>query len=105
MDFLQPTTWSEALAMRAEHPGALAIQGGTDVMVDLNFDRRRPGALLDLGRVPELREWAGDDGRIRLGADEWTARSQHSAETFAVGEVVRILEVEGATAVVGESLE
>ena len=44
-------------------------------------------------------------GRIKLGADEWTARSQHSAETFAVGEVVRILEVEGATAVVGESLE
>jgi membrane protein implicated in regulation of membrane protease activity len=44
-------------------------------------------------------------GRIKLGADEWTARSQHSAESFAVGEVVRILEVEGATAVVGEALE
>ena len=37
-------------------------------MVDLNFDRRRPGALLDLGRVAELREWGTDDGRIRLGA-------------------------------------
>jgi CO/xanthine dehydrogenase FAD-binding subunit len=37
-------------------------------MVDLNFDRRRPGALLDLGRVAELREWGIDDGRIRLGA-------------------------------------
>jgi CO/xanthine dehydrogenase FAD-binding subunit len=37
-------------------------------MVDLNFDRRRPGALLDLGRVAELREWAPDDGSIRLGA-------------------------------------
>ena len=74
MDFLQPTTWSEALAMRAEHPDALAIQGGTDVMVDLNFDRRRPGALLDLGRVAELREWAGDDGRIRLGAGVTYAR-------------------------------
>jgi len=68
MDFLQPTTWSEALAVRAERPDALAIAGGTDVMVDLNFDRRRPGALLDLGRVAELREWAPDDGRIRLGA-------------------------------------
>ncbi len=68
MDFLQPTSWSEALAIRAERPDALAIAGGTDVMVDLNFDRRRPGALLDLGRVPELREWAADDGWIRLGA-------------------------------------
>jgi len=46
----------------------VAIAGGTDVMVDLNFDRRRPGALLDLGRVPELREWTADDGWIRLGA-------------------------------------
>jgi CO/xanthine dehydrogenase FAD-binding subunit len=68
MDFLQPTTWSEALAMRAERPDALPIAGGTDVMVELNFDRRRPGALLDLGRVPELREWSVDDGRVRLGA-------------------------------------
>jgi CO/xanthine dehydrogenase FAD-binding subunit len=68
MDFLQPTTWSDALALRAERPDALPIAGGTDVMVDLNFDRRRPGALLDLGRVTELREWGTDDGRIRLGA-------------------------------------
>ena len=44
-------------------------------------------------------------GRIRLGADEWSARTQHSGETFEVGETVRILQVEGATAVVGESFE
>jgi CO/xanthine dehydrogenase FAD-binding subunit len=68
MDFLQPTTWQEALALRAERPDALPIAGGTDVMVDLNFDRRRPGALLDLGRVAALREWGTDGGRIRLGA-------------------------------------
>jgi CO/xanthine dehydrogenase FAD-binding subunit len=68
VDFLQPTTWQEALALRAERPDALPIAGGTDVMVDLNFDRRRPGALLDLGRVVELREWRAEDGRVRLGA-------------------------------------
>jgi CO/xanthine dehydrogenase FAD-binding subunit len=74
MDFLQPTTWSEALAMRAERPDALPIAGGTDVMVELNFDRRRPGALLDLGRVPDLREWSRDDGRVRVGAGVTYAR-------------------------------
>jgi CO/xanthine dehydrogenase FAD-binding subunit len=68
MDFLQPTTWPEALALRAERPDALPIAGGTDVMVDLNFDHRRPGALLDLGRVLERREWGPVDGCIRLGA-------------------------------------
>jgi CO/xanthine dehydrogenase FAD-binding subunit len=68
MDFLQPTSWHDALALRAERPDAVPIAGGTDVMVEINFDRRRPGALLDLGRVTELREWGRDDGRIRLGA-------------------------------------
>jgi CO/xanthine dehydrogenase FAD-binding subunit len=74
MDFLQPTSWREALELRAERPDALPIAGGTDVMVDLNFDRRRPGALLDLGRVAELREWAPEDGAIRLGAGVSYAR-------------------------------
>jgi membrane protein implicated in regulation of membrane protease activity len=47
----------------------------------------------------------GHGGRIRLGADEWTARSQYGAETFPVGATVRILQVDGATAVVGDALE
>jgi CO/xanthine dehydrogenase FAD-binding subunit len=68
VDFLQPATWAEALQARAERPDALPIAGGTDVMVELNFDRRRPGALLDLTRVPELREWSVVDGAVRLGA-------------------------------------
>jgi CO/xanthine dehydrogenase FAD-binding subunit len=74
VDFLQPTTWAEALQARAERPDALPIAGGTDVMVELNFDRRRPGALLDLGRVPELREWTTDGGTVRLGAGVTYAR-------------------------------
>jgi CO/xanthine dehydrogenase FAD-binding subunit len=68
VDFLQPASWAEALRVRAERPDALPIAGGTDVMVELNFDRRRPGALLDLTRVPELREWSVRDGVVRLGA-------------------------------------
>jgi membrane protein implicated in regulation of membrane protease activity len=47
----------------------------------------------------------GHSGRIRLGADEWSARTQHSGEVFAVGATVRILEVDGATAVVGDAME
>ena len=44
-------------------------------------------------------------GRIRVGADEWTARSQHGGEVFPVGHTVRIMQVDGATAVVGDALE
>ena len=74
MDFLQPATWSDALVLRAERPDAVPIAGGTDVMVELNFDRRRPGALLDLGRVAELQQWAPEDGAIRLGSGVTYAR-------------------------------
>ena len=74
MDFLAPTTWAEALATKAEHPDALPVAGGTDVMVEINFDHARPPALLDLTRVPELREWSHDDGRVRLGAGVTYAR-------------------------------
>jgi CO/xanthine dehydrogenase FAD-binding subunit len=68
VDFLQPTSWDDALAAKAARPEALPIAGGTDVMVELNFDARRPAALLDLTRVPELTGWAVEDGLIRLGA-------------------------------------
>jgi CO/xanthine dehydrogenase FAD-binding subunit len=68
MDFLQPRSWAEALEAKAAHPGAVPIAGGTDVMVELNFDKHRPEALLDLNRVGDLAQWWTEDGRVRLGA-------------------------------------
>jgi CO/xanthine dehydrogenase FAD-binding subunit len=68
MEFLRPSTWDDALALKAGHPDALPIAGGTDVMVELNFDRRRPPALLDLTRVADLAEWAPDGPTLRIGA-------------------------------------
>src|ERR1700687_2008312 len=68
MDFLQPTTWAEALAMKAEHPGSMPIAGGTDVMVDINFDRHRPPAFIDLMRIAELAEWGEEGDWLRIGA-------------------------------------
>ena len=37
-------------------------------MVDLNFDRRRPDALLNLNEVAELKGWRRENGTLRLGA-------------------------------------
>jgi CO/xanthine dehydrogenase FAD-binding subunit len=68
MDVLTPHTLGEALQLKAEHPGALPIQGGTDVMVALNFDRARPATVLNLNEVEELRGWSRADGELRLGA-------------------------------------
>ena len=68
MEFIQPTTWEDALAAKAAHPEGMPIAGGTDVMVDLNFDRSRPEAIIDLTRVGELREWGEEAGVLRIGA-------------------------------------
>src|SRR5438552_10984391 len=68
VDVLTPRTLEEALQMKAERQDAVPIQGGTDVMVELNFDRARPPALLNLNEVAELRGWSRTDGRITLGA-------------------------------------
>src|SRR5258705_4982923 len=54
--------------MKAAHPEALPIAGGTDVMVEINFDRHRPEAFIDLTRIAELSEWGRDGDVLRIGA-------------------------------------
>jgi len=68
VDVLTPRSLDEALRVKSEHPGAVPIAGGTDLMVELNFDRRRPERILNLGEVSELRGWSRDDSLLRLGA-------------------------------------
>lgn len=65
---LIPTSLSEALEMLAAYPDAVPIAGGTDLMVELNFDRRRPGRMIDLTRVGELSVHSRNGGTLRLGA-------------------------------------
>jgi len=68
VDVLSPLSLEEALRLKAERGDAVPIAGGTDVMVSINFDRLRPGALLNLNEVPELRGWSRENGTLRLGA-------------------------------------
>jgi len=68
MEVLTPRTLDDALRLKSEHPDAWPIQGGTDVMVALNFDRGRPAAMLNLNEVAELRGWSRENGSLRLGA-------------------------------------
>lgn len=68
MDVLTPRSLDEALRLRAELPAARPVAGGTDVLVELNFDRSRPPALLNVNEVPELRGWSRENGALILGA-------------------------------------
>ena len=68
MEVLTPRTLAEALRLQAEHPGAVPVQGGTDVMVALNFDRERPARLLNLNELRELRGFSRENGALRIGS-------------------------------------
>jgi CO/xanthine dehydrogenase FAD-binding subunit len=68
VDVLTPRTVKEALELKAAHPEARFIQGGTDVMVELNFAHSRPPAVVNLAELQELRGWSEDGERLRLGA-------------------------------------
>jgi CO/xanthine dehydrogenase FAD-binding subunit len=68
MDVLTPRSLDEALRLKADHPDAVPVQGGTDVLVALNFDRLRPETLLNLNEIAELRGFRQENGAIWLGA-------------------------------------
>ncbi|MBA2741134.1 MAG: FAD binding domain-containing protein [Actinobacteria bacterium] len=68
MDVVTPRSLDEALRRKAEHPEAVPIQGGTDLLVSLNFDRLRPETILNLSEVAELRGFGRENGSLRIGA-------------------------------------
>jgi CO/xanthine dehydrogenase FAD-binding subunit len=84
VDVLTPRSLAEALELKAAQPDAVPIQGGTDVMVALNFDRARPETVLNLNEVEELRGWSRENGTLRLGAGLTYAEAMHGeiAELF-----------------------
>ncbi len=68
MEVFTPRSLDEALRLKAERPDARPIAGGTDLLVELNFDRARPDAILNLNELSELRGWTQESGAVRLGA-------------------------------------
>jgi len=69
-DFVEPASVREACSLLAEDPeGSLVFAGGTDILVDLKADLRRPARLVSLGRISELAGIEiGSDGRLIIGA-------------------------------------
>ena len=63
-----PTSLNEALGVHFLEPDMHVLAGGTDFMVEMNYNQRRPDAILSLRHVDELREWHRKDGMLVLGA-------------------------------------
>lgn len=81
-----PQTLREALAFSSANPNAQIIQGGTDLMVEINFNHRKPTDVLALRRVTEIRSYSisADKSRIMIGAGLPYQQMEH-------GEIAQLL--------------
>lgn len=55
-----PTHLDDALALLSEYPESHLINGGTDMMVEVNFNHRHPETVIALRAIPELQQWSID---------------------------------------------
>ena len=66
--FFAPRTLDELLALRAAHPEALLLAGGTDLGLLASRERKPPKAVIHLAHVPELAAISATADRITIGA-------------------------------------
>ena len=82
-------TLEGALDLLAERPDADLICGGTDLMVEINFGRKRPESVIAIDRVAELRELSVD-GAIRMAAGvTFTTMLERDCGSVALREAAR----------------
>ena len=67
MEIERPRSLADALDALASQPGAELLAGGTDLMVEINFARKRPERIVVVQPLAELRYLEGN-GTVRVGA-------------------------------------
>jgi xanthine dehydrogenase small subunit len=67
-EFFSPTTVEAALALKASHPYASWIAGGTDLGVELGHHKVVAPAFIALDRIASLQALEIDAARVRIGA-------------------------------------
>ncbi len=66
--YVRPRTARKAAALLASEPGARALAGGTDLLVEMRARNLRPGLIVDLKGIPRLRGVTRRKGQVRIGA-------------------------------------
>lgn len=66
-DLVRPGTLAEATSFLADHPDAMAVAGGTDLVIDRRLERVSPLWLVDLTAIPGLSEIMVEPGRAVIG--------------------------------------
>ncbi len=68
-EYLFPETVADAVSLLKSNNGqARILAGGTDLLLDLPNGKVKADCLLDITRIPELKELTIEDGVIKIGA-------------------------------------
>ena len=67
-DYYRANSVAEAGRLLAAHPGAKLLAGGHSLIPLLKLRLAAPGAVIDVGRIAELRGIASDGDGLRIGA-------------------------------------
>ena len=72
-DYLAPKNLKEAIEMMSDHPEAIPLAGGTDLLVQMKEGHRSAQALLSLKRIPEVHQLTCN-GKLAFGSAVTVAR-------------------------------
>ncbi len=100
-----PKTLDAAVALLAgASDEARVLAGGTDLLVQLRADLIEPGLVVDVKRIPEMREIVAEDGGFRVGAAVSGAElGEHAGLKAAWPGVVEAAELIGSTQIQGRA--
>lgn len=86
---------AEAGLLLQQHPGAKLLAGGHSLIPLLKLRLAKPPALVDIGRLDELKGISVTDGRVRIGAltthAELAASSELAAQCPALAEAAGLI--------------
>lgn len=105
MRFEAPQTVDAAVSLLAEESGmARVLAGGTDLVVQMRSGRIEPDLIVDLKRIPELREIVEEDGGYRIGAAVCGAElNEHDGVKRLWPGVVEATDLIGSTQIQGRA--
>ncbi|MCP4385606.1 MAG: xanthine dehydrogenase family protein subunit M [Hyphomicrobiales bacterium] len=104
MQFEAPTSLDQAVALLAGAANAQVLAGGTDLLVQIRYDRAEPELIVDIKRIPGMRDISVSEQGWRIGAAVCGAQiGENEALKAEWPGVVEAAELIGSTQIQGRA--
>jgi len=105
MRYAAPTSAADAVALlKNETAAARVLAGGSDLLVQLNANMVEPALVVDIKRIPGIRDITAENGGFRVGAAVTGAEMGEHAGLLALWPgVVEAVELIGSTQIQGRA--